>query len=1024
MLSGVSKLPLLAALCITLVGAATTVVSAKEASIPSDVTAILGKYCIDCHGADSPEADVPLVGLGNMDLEARLSMLNRAHQQLHFHLMPPEDEAQPTKAEHARLVKWISSELTRHDANDLSDKLRKPEYANDVNHEDLFSGKYAALKGFTYDRQWLLSEYIFNQKMSEVLGDRAFISYKGKSYELFGRKGREALTNPFLLPERAGVRYYADEILSGSQFLTMAANAEYAAGAMVGRMRGKDKHGYLPVTQRALAPSEEHRTIVAARKDFLQKHIARVCEDIYKAQNASFLPQHPPIVVGKVSENAAHYGKWGWRNGVGYSEGTVLLDTLKIVPHKDRPREDVIEDCARYWYHWGENQTVVEMRVHRLCGHLGRIQKHKGKNIQPHQYRPLPAPEMAAIESTIRKLRTKGMPYKKLIAACVAHWQHDFKSQRDRSAQLTDSLMADVVKELYTTIHRRPPTKSELADRSALFRAYAAELDEPDAVEKLIQTLILTTEFIARDEYGEGKPDAYGRTMLSPRNASYAIAYALTDSSPDEQLAKAAAEGRLRTKDDYRREVLRILADRSKYSVVDATVHSTGGIEDVTNLPVRKIRFFREFFGFHKVHTLFKDDKRFGGSYVGASMRLLAEADLLLGHILEKDKNVFEELLTTERFYVWHSGDNDHMAASAVSAAAGAKAKYEYFAPLPWQTFGRKELMQHKDKVGFNLRAVKEGKKADVEKAVNRFKSEMKSLEEKLGSGWTFMPGGPRLLYGTGPKYAANMNGDEVLKFYDIDGGSWNYPAQQPTPLPNRKGMLSHPVWLIAFSQNFQTDPVTRGKWIREKLLAGMVPDVPITVDAAIPEDHTRTLRDRLAGKTGAAECWKCHKHMNPIGNAFEMYDDFGRFRTQEELEHPDNILNLADEEKVKPMHRYRFRYRYKSVALDTTGVLEGTGDKKLDGDVRDAIDLIDRLAKSERVRQSIIRHAFRYFMGRNEDLSDSKTLIDADQAYVKSGGSFDAVIVSLLTSDSFIYRKPVVSEKPLLQAASSLTIP
>ena len=63
---------------------------------------------------------------------------------------------------------------------------------------------------------------------------------------------------------------------------------------------------------------------------------------------------------------------------------------------------------------------------------------------------------------------------------------------------------------------------------------------------------------------------------------------------------------------------------------------------------------------------------------------------------------------------------------------------------------------------------------------------------------------------------------------------------------------------------------------------------------------------------------------------------------------------------------------------------------------------------KSTRVRQSIIRHAFRYFMGRNEVLSDSRTLIDADQAYVNSGGSFDAVIVSLLTSDSFIYRKPV----------------
>ena len=67
--------------------------------------------------------------------------------------------------------------------------------------------------------------------------------------------------------------------------------------------------------------------------------------------------------------------------------------------------------------------------------------------------------------------------------------------------------------------------------------------------------------------------------------------------------------------------------------------------------------------------------------------------------------------------------------------------------------------------------------------------------------------------------------------------------------------------------------------------------------------------------------------------------------------------------------------------------------------------DLAERLGKSRRVRQSIIRHAFRYFMGRNESLSDSKTLIDAEQVYVESKGSFDALVVSLLTSDSFVYR-------------------
>ena len=62
--------------------------------------------------------------------------------------------------------------------------------------------------------------------------------------------------------------------------------------------------------------------------------------------------------------------------------------------------------------------------------------------------------------------------------------------------------------------------------------------------------------------------------------------------------------------------------------------------------------------------------------------------------------------------------------------------------------------------------------------------------------------------------------------------------------------------------------------------------------------------------------------------------------------------------------------------------------------------------AQSERVRQSIIRHAFRFYMGRNEMLSDSQTLIEADRAYVRHGGSFKAVIVSLLSSDSFRYRK------------------
>ena len=49
--------------------------------------------------------------------------------------------------------------------------------------------------------------------------------------------------------------------------------------------------------------------------------------------------------------------------------------------------------------------------------------------------------------------------------------------------------------------------------------------------------------------------------------------------------------------------------------------------------------------------------------------------------------------------------------------------------------------------------------------------------------------------------------------------------------------------------------------------------------------------------------------------------------------------------------------------------------------------------------------------MGRNETLNDSVTLMAADKAYVESGGSMKALIASLLSSDSFIYRR--VPQKP-----------
>ena len=99
---------------------------------------------------------------------------------------------------------------------------------------------------------------------------------------------------------------------------------------------------------------------------------------------------------------------------------------------------------------------------------------------------------------------------------------------------------------------------------------------------------------------------------------------------------------------------------------------------------------------------------------------------------------------------------------------------------------------------------------------------------------------------------------------------------------------------------------------------------------------------------------------------------------------------------------------------MDNSGAIERSDDTDLDGDVRGPLHLAEKLAASQRVEQVFVRHAFRYFIGRNETLADGPVLVAAHQAYVDNNGSMQALIASLLTSDAFLYRTletPTVSQ-------------
>ncbi len=207
----------------------------------------------------------------------------------------------------------------------------------------------------------------------------------------------------------------------------------------------------------------------------------------------------------------------------------------------------------------------------------------------------------------------------------------------------------------------------------------------------------------------------------------------------------------------------------------------------------------------------------------------------------------------------------------------------------------------------------------------------------------------------------------------------WKWAAErQPVKFPRdeRAGVLTHPAWLAAWSGNFDNHPVQRGKWIRTRLLGGTVPDVPIGVDARIQESEHETLRDRLERTTNKPECWRCHRKMDSLGVAFERYDHYGRHRRLDANQ-----------------------------PVDASGAVSRTGVTDLDSKFEGPTELLRHLAGSKHVEQVFVRHVFRFYMGRNETLGDANTLQDAHAAYREGEGSFRELVVSLLSSDSFLFR-------------------
>jgi mono/diheme cytochrome c family protein len=439
---------------------------------------------------------------------------------------------------------------------------------------------------------------------------------------------------------------------------------------------------------------------------------------------------------------------------------------------------------------------------------------------------------------------------------------------------------------LFDYILRRQPTADELQSFTALMTQNIVDSGRKTGVKFTLAAVLLLPEAVLRSERGAGPADERGLVRLAPREIAFAVTYALTDRRPESWLLADAEQGKLATGEGVEAAVRKMLDD-PKFD------------------KPRIMRFFREYFGYQQATEVFKNPDEPVEHY---PRELVADTDRLIEWVVEQDKEVLRELLTTNKAFVNFRWDRNKQ---------------------------------------------------------QGFQSRNEAIH---------------VAYGLPP--------------------DWKWTVDQPIELPanQRAGILTQPAWLVAVSKSDDNDVIHRGKWIRERLLGNVVPDIPITVDAQLPVAPEKTLRERMA-VTQEEYCWQCHRLMNRVGYPLEMYDHFGRFRVVERVLDVEATAKNVDS-KGKPLGPI-----LRGVPAEISGGIEFVGDNRIEGDVNGAVEFMHKLADSERVEQVFVRHAFRYWMGRNETPGDAASLQAAHKAYRDSGGSMKSLIAALLTSDSFMYR-------------------
>ncbi|MDZ7923411.1 MAG: DUF1592 domain-containing protein [Marinagarivorans sp.] len=222
------------------------------------------------------------------------------------------------------------------------------------------------------------------------------------------------------------------------------------------------------------------------------------------------------------------------------------------------------------------------------------------------------------------------------------------------------------------------------------------------------------------------------------------------------------------------------------------------------------------------------------------------------------------------------------------------------------------------------------------------------------------------------------MVNNTIAPYYGVSPTGGNNYVKRTLPSGQRTGILSQTAFLMPISGFSVPDITIRGHYIREHIMCVDMPEPPANVPD-LPQNTGLSRRERLATIHAANDvCWACHELMDPIGYAFENYDNIGRWRLTELFEG-------------------------KKLPLDSTGTIA----KSSMGDINvaNSVELGKTLAVLPEVQECFVGGIADYLAGGHDDEVDACRVDRANSAF---SGDIADVIVQLLSDENYYLRKTI----------------